>query len=390
MSKVFYDPDYRLGILGGGQLGRMLIQKATDFDVRTKVLDPSEDAPCASLATEFVQGSLTDYNTVMEFGRTVDLLTIEIETVNVDALEALEQEGITVHPQPWIVRLVQDKGAQKGFFDAHGIPSPDYQLIEGKEGLKEYADRLPCVQKLRMGGYDGKGVMVHDTPVSLDEGFDAPSLVEEKVDIDKEIAVLVSRNPSDDVQIHEPVEMEFDPEGNLVRYLFCPATIGEQVGAQAYRIAEDLAETMGTIGVMAIEMFVTHSGQVLVNEIAPRPHNSGHHTIEADLVSQFEQHLRSILDLPLSPTKNIIPAAMVNLLGSNEGEGEVEFDGLDASADIFGAKFHLYGKSTSKPFRKMGHVTVLDKEMSEARKKAELIREKLVVRPKNANKPNKL
>ncbi len=386
MSKAFYHPDYRLGVLGGGQLGRMLIQKAIDLDVRTKVLDPSADAPCASIATEFQQGDLTDYETVMTFGKEVDLLTIEIENVNVEALETLEKEGVTVHPQPWIVRMAQDKGLQKNFFDAHGIPSPEYQQIEGKEGLKEYAERLPVVQKLRKGGYDGKGVMVHETPVSLDEGFDAPSLVEERVDIDKEIAVLVARNPSDDVQIHEPVEMEFDPDANLVRYLFCPAMIGEEVSSQAYRIAEDMADTMGTVGIMAIEMFVTKAGQVLVNEIAPRPHNSGHHTIEADLVSQFEQHLRAIMDLPLSPTKSIIPAAMVNLIGSDEGEGPPEYDEIDAAVDIFGAKFHIYGKKQCKPFRKMGHATVIDREMKEARRKAELIREKVTVRPENAKK----
>ena len=386
MSNPFYHPDYRLGILGGGQLGRMLIQKALDFDVRTKVLDPSADAPCASIATEFEQGDFTDHDTVMAFGKDLDLLTIEIENVNVEALEALEEEGVTVHPQPWIIRMTKDKGLQKSFFEAHGIPASDHQLIEGKEGLKAYTDELPVVQKLRKGGYDGKGVMVHETPDSLEKGFDAPSLVEEKADIDKEISMLVTRNPSGDVQIHEPVEMEFDPDANLVRYLFCPAMIGEEVSSQAYRIAEDMASTMGIIGILAIEMFVTKSEQVLVNEIAPRPHNSGHHTIEADQVSQFEQHLRAVLDLPLSPTKTLMPAAMVNLIGSDEEQGPPEYANIEAAADIFGAKFHIYGKKQCKPFRKMGHVTVIDKEMKEARQKAELIREKVTVRPEDAKK----
>lgn len=389
MSKAFYHPDHRLGILGGGQLGRMLIQKALDFDVRSKVLDPSSDAPCASIAHEFVQGELTDYDTVLEFGKGLDVITIEIENVNVEALETLEKEGVTVHPQPWIIRMAQDKGVQKGFYDAHGIPSPDHVLIEEKRDLREYSEKLPLIQKVRKGGYDGRGVMVHDTPVSLEEGFDAPSILEEKIDIDKELAVLVAQNPSDEIQIHEPVEMVFDPEGNLLRYLFSPATVGQEVAAQVYRIAEDLARTMGTIGIMAIELFVTKTGQVLINEIAPRPHNSGHHTIEGDLVSQFEQHLRAVLDLPLSPPQALMPAALVNLLGSNEGEGQVEYEDLEAATDIAGAKFHLYGKKQSKPFRKMGHVTVLDKEMTEARRKAEMIREKVQVRPQDAKKAAK-
>lgn len=381
MSKAFHHPDFRLGILGGGQLGRMLIQKAIDLDIRTRVLDPSPDAPCAKIATEFEQGDISDLDTVLEFGRKVDVLTIEIENVNVEALEVLEQEGVTVHPQPWIVTMAQDKGIQKGFYHAHEIPSPEYELIENKKELRDYAEALPIVQKLRKGGYDGKGVMVHDTPVSLDEGFDAPSIVEDKVAIEKEIAVMVARNPSDEVQIHEPVEMDFDAEANLVRKLSCPADLKRKEAEQVYDIAQKLADTMGTIGIMAIEMFIDKEGKVMVNEIAPRPHNSGHHTIEADLVSQYEQHLRAILDLPLSPTQNLLPAVMVNLLGADEGKGPAEYEDLEAAMDIGGAKFHIYGKTESKPYRKMGHVTVIDKKMKEAQKKAELVREKVLVHP---------
>lgn len=381
MNKTFHHPEHRLGILGGGQLGRMLIQKALDLDIRTKVLDPSPDAPCAPVATEFVVGDFKDYDTVMEFGRTVDLLTIEIENVNARALRALEKEGITVHPQPWIVEMVQDKGTQKQFYEAHGIPTADFSLIEDKKELQEYDEHLPFVQKLRVGGYDGRGVKLHDTPVSLDEGLDGPSVLEDKVRIDKEIAVLVARNPSDEIQVHDPVEMDFDPEANLVRHLSCPAMIGEEVEEEIYGIAEKLADTMGINGIMAIEFFVTKTGEVLVNEIAPRPHNSGHHTIEADVVSQYEQQLRAIFDLPLAPPDNLRPAVMVNLLGADEGEGIPEYEGLEACTDINGAKFHIYGKTKSKPKRKMGHVTVIDKELKEARKKADLIREKIKVRP---------
>ncbi len=379
MSKAFYDSDFTLGILGGGQLGRMLIQEAIDLNVSTRVLDPNPNAPCAEIAHEFRTGDLQDKDTVVAFGEDVDVLTIEIEHVSVEALEELERKGVQVHPQPHVLKIIQDKGLQKNFYHNQGIPTSEFSLIESRGELREQMDDLPFVQKLRKGGYDGRGVMKIDSPIGLEDGFDEPSVVEKLVDIDKELSVLVARNPSGETEVFPLVELVFDPDADLVDHLMAPADVPGKVRDQASMVARQVAETLGIIGLLAVELFLTKDGHVLVNESAPRPHNSGHHTIEASVTSQYEQHLRAILDLPLGNTNALCPAVMINLLGEPGQKGPVEYEGLEEVLDIEGVQIHLYGKHETKPYRKMGHITVLDNDRNEAEKKAQLIREKVKV-----------
>ncbi|MBL0063601.1 MAG: 5-(carboxyamino)imidazole ribonucleotide synthase [Bacteroidetes bacterium] len=374
MSKAFYDT-LRFGILGGGQLGRMLIQKATDFNVTNVVLDPDPEAPCRYLADEFVCGSFQDYETVLAFGRTVDLLTIEIEHVNVEALEQLEKEGIVVYPQSRVIRLVQDKGLQKIFYRTHGIPTAEFHLLDSIEHIAKYASQFPFIQKLRKGGYDGKGVVKLENSGEIIKGFDAPSILEKLIDFEKEISVLVARNAQGECKAFPVVEMEFNPEANLVEYLFSPASISPQHEQKAEAIALEVARSIQLVGLLAVEMFLTKSGEILVNEIAPRPHNSGHQTIEGNTTSQYEQHLRAILGLPLGSTNITKPSVMVNLLGEKGFNGHAVYEGLKEALSIEGVHLHLYGKKITKPFRKMGHVTVTADTLEEAKSKAKKVKD---------------
>ena len=376
--KPFYNT-LKLGILGGGQLGRMLLQKAADFNISNAVLDPDPDAPCKYIADTFVCGNFNDYDTVLNFGRTVDVLTIEIEHVNVEALEQLEKEGVLVYPQPRIIRLVQDKGNQKIFYRANKIPTAGFHLVDGKAQISEYADQFPFVQKLRKGGYDGRGVKMLADPRQAANAFDEPSVLENLVNFEKEISVIVARNTQGETKAFPVVEMEFNSEANLVEFLFSPADVSEAVHQKAIEIAMQVAESLQLTGVLAVEMFVLKDGEVLVNEIAPRPHNSGHHTIEANVTSQYEQHLRAILGLPLGNTDILQPAVMVNLLGEKGFSGPARYMGLEKVLALDGVKLHLYGKKITKPFRKMGHVTVLDTSLREARIKAGIVKESLKV-----------
>ncbi|CAN5493930.1 5-(carboxyamino)imidazole ribonucleotide synthase [soil metagenome] len=378
MKKNFYN-NLKLGILGGGQLGRMLLQKATDYNISNAVLDPDPAAPCKNISDEFTIGDFKDYDTVYKFGKKVDLLTIEIEHVNVEALEALEKEGVKVFPQPHIIKLVQDKGAQKIFYRTNKIPTAEFHLIENRQQLAEQENFLPYVQKLRMGGYDGRGVQVMKSVGDFEKGFDEPSVLEKYIPFEKEIAVIVARNESGEIKTFPVVEMEFNPEANLVEFLFSPSSVSKEIAATAEGIAKKIAEVSKIVGVLAVEMFVTKDGEVLVNEMAPRPHNSGHHTIEANVTSQYEQHLRAILDLPLGSTAVISPSVMVNLLGEKNNSGAAKYEGLEKALAIEGVYIHLYGKKNTKPFRKMGHVTVLAGSMEEARKKAILVKETIKV-----------
>lgn len=374
MSKAFYDT-LRFGILGGGQLGRMLIQKATDFNVTNVVLDPDPEAPCRYLADEFVCGSFQDYDTVLAFGRTVDLLTIEIEHVNVEALEQLEKEGIVVYPQSRVIRLVQDKGLQKIFYRTHGIPTAEFHLLDSIEHIAKYSSQFPFIQKLRKGGYDGKGVVKLENSGEIMKGFDAPSILEKLIDFEKEISVLVARNAQGECKAFPVVEMEFNPEANLVEYLFSPASISPQHEQKAESIAMEVARSIQLVGLLAVEMFLTKSGEILVNEIAPRPHNSGHQTIEGNITSQYEQHLRAILGLPLGSTNITKPSVMVNLLGEKGFSGHAVYEGLKEALAIDGVHLHLYGKKITKPFRKMGHVTVTADTLEEAKSKAKKVKD---------------
>ncbi|MBX7126674.1 MAG: 5-(carboxyamino)imidazole ribonucleotide synthase [Cyclobacteriaceae bacterium] len=374
-----FSPETRIGVLGGGQLGRMLIQSGIDLNLRFSVLDTDAQAPCRDLAL-FQQGSLKDFHTVLSWGRECDVITIEIEHVNTAALKQLEQEGKRVYPQPDIIELIQDKRTQKEFYYRNGIPTADYVLVSNRAEALQLESFLPAVNKLGKEGYDGRGVQVVRTASDLEKAFDAPGFLEKLVDFEKEIAVIVARNPAGEVKSFPAVEMAFHPEANLVEYLFSPAQISAAVAEEADRIARQVIEALGMVGLLAVEMFVTRNQQVLVNEIAPRPHNSGHHTIEANITSQYEQHLRAILDLPLGDTSIKIPGAMVNLLGEEGYSGPARYEGLEAVLQVPGAHIHLYGKHLTKPFRKMGHVTLVDHDMESLRKNATFVKHTLKVR----------
>jgi 5-(carboxyamino)imidazole ribonucleotide synthase len=376
--KTFYG-DLKLGILGGGQLGRMLIQQAINYNVTVKVLDPDREAPCRKLCDEFVVGSLGDYETVYNFGKKVDLLTIEIEKVNVEALEQLEKEGVMVYPQPRIIRLIQDKGLQKQFFKENDIPTADFQVISSAEQLKQSYIPFPYIQKLRRDGYDGKGVYKVIDESYLANAFTEPSLVERWIDFEKEIAVIVARNESGEVKAFPMVEMEFNPQANLVEFLIAPSTLPFEIHQEAESIAKKVAETLKIVGLLAVEMFLDKHGRVLVNELAPRPHNSGHQTIEGNVVSQFEQHLRAIFNQPLGDTACLNNAIMVNILGEPGYEGPAVYQGIEKILQRDGVYVHLYGKALTKPFRKMGHVTIVDADREQAIEKARFVQETLKV-----------
>lgn len=376
--KAFYG-DLKLGILGGGQLGRMLIQQAINYNVTVKVLDPDREAPCRKLCDEFVVGSLGDYETVYKFGKKVDLLTIEIEKVNVDALEQLEKEGVMVYPQPRIIRLIQDKGLQKQFFKENDIPTAEFQIISSAEQLRKSHIPFPYIQKLRRDGYDGRGVYKVIDESYLAKAFTEPSLIERWVDFEKEVAVIVARNEKGETKAFPMVEMEFNPEVNLVEFLIAPSTLPFEVHEEAERIAIRIANCLNIVGLLAVEMFLDKNGKILVNELAPRPHNSGHQTIEGNVVSQFEQHLRAIFNQPLGDTACLNHAVMINVLGEPGYEGPAIYQGIEKVLDCAGVYIHLYGKALTKPFRKMGHVTIVDADREKAIEKAKFVQETLKV-----------
>lgn len=378
LKKSFHQ-NFKLGILGGGQLGRMLIQSGIDFNIPFAILDPDIHAPCATLG-EFHVGKLTDFETVMRFGSSCDIITIEIENVNTSALKELQRQGKKVYPQPDVIELIQDKRVQKAFYKKNNIPTADFVLTENAIDVSAHKNFLPAVNKLGREGYDGRGVQILRTEKDLAKAFDAPGLLEKLIDFDKEISVIVARNASGEIKTFPVVEMVFHPVQNLVEYLFAPAAISQQVEAKADRIARDIISRLNMIGLLAVEMFVTRTGEVLVNEIAPRPHNSGHQTIEGNVTSQYEQHLRAILDLPLGDTQVISPSAMVNLLGEDGFSGPALYEGFDELAKISGVHVHLYGKRVTKPFRKMGHVTILDTDLENLKKKANFVKETLKVK----------
>ena len=357
----------KLGILGGGQLGRMLIQEAVNLNIHISVLDPSVNAPCADLANNFVVGNFNDYQTVLDFGKTVDVLTIEIEHVNIEALEELERLGKKVFPTPQALRTIQDKGLQKQFYRANNIPTAPFHLIENAEDALLFKEKGPFMQKLRKGGYDGKGVTPLRTEAEFNAAFDAPSVLEEFVPFVKELAVIVARNENGELATFPLVEMEFNPEANLVEFIFSPANVNVEIEINAKKIATDIANKLEHVGLLAIELFLTEDGNLLVNEIAPRPHNSGHHTIEACFVSQYGMHLRAILNMPLGSTGLRTPAVMINLLGEKGFEGKARYENIEEVLHTEGAYIHLYGKEDTKPFRKMGHITVCDLNLEEAK-----------------------
>jgi 5-(carboxyamino)imidazole ribonucleotide synthase len=371
--------DLKLGILGGGQLGRMLIQEAINYNLTTLVLDPDTDAPCKHIANYFECGSITDFDTVYNFGKKADIITIEIEKVNIEALEQLEKEGKQVFPQSRVIRLIQDKGVQKQFFKENNIPTAPFQLVNTKEDMRNSNFPFPYMLKQRKDGYDGKGVMKINNFAEIERAFDAPCLIEELVDFEKEIAVIVARNPKGESKTFPMVEMEFSPEANLVEFLISPSTYPDSIQQRAESIAVNIANSLNITGILAVEMFVTRNGDILVNELAPRPHNSGHHTIEGNYVSQFAQHLRAIFNLPLGDTRSISNAVMINLLGEKDHDGVAKYKGLEKVMAVDGVYIHLYGKKYTKPFRKMGHITIVDQNRETAIEKANYIKETLKV-----------
>lgn len=377
--KAFYQ-DFKLGILGGGQLGRMLIQSCINFNVHTCVLDPDPKAPCHALANEFREGSLRDFDTVYEFGKQVDLLSIEIENVNVEALYRLEREGLAVYPQPRVIEIIQDKRKQKQFYRDHGIATADFVLVDGRDDVCRHQAFLPAFHKLGQGGYDGGGVQRLNGPEDLDKAFDAPGLLESFIDFEREISVIAARNVKGEVAVYPAVECIFHPEYNLVDYLLAPSSASETVLKRAEALARQVVESLEITGLLAVEMFVTRDGEVLVNEVAPRPHNSGHQTINANDTSQYEQHLRAILGLPLGSTAINKASAMVNLLGAEGFTGPARYEGLAEVLAIPGVNIFLYGKKLTKPHRKMGHVTILDKDVASLRAKVQQIKETIKVR----------
>ena len=358
----------------------MMIQSAIDFNFNVHTLDPDPNAPCKAISTSFTVGKLTDFDTVYQFGQDKDLITIEIENVNTEALHKLQDEGKKVYPQPQVIELIKNKSVQKKFYTDNGIPTAAYVETQNKEDVDRQKHLLPFVNKLATEGYDGRGVQVIKTEADLDKAFDKPGFVEALVDFEKEISVIVARNEAGEMKTFPTVEMVFHPVHNLVEYLFSPAQISQQIEEKAQAIAKSVIQKLDMVGLLAIEMFVTREGEVLVNEMAPRTHNSGHQSIEGNVTSQFEQHLRSILNLPLGATENVIPSAMVNLLGADGYTGDAVYEGMDSLLATPGVHVHLYGKKITKPFRKMGHVTIADHDLDQLKEKAKFVKEHLTIK----------
>ncbi len=374
----YFSSDFTLGILGGGQLGKMLLTETRKFDIATKVLDPSAEAPCRIGSNTFVQGSLTDFDTVYQFGKDVQVLTIEIENVNVDALEKLQAEGVQVYPSPQTIRQIQNKAVQKQFYAANGIPTAPFSVFESLTDLRAAAEagrlKLPFVWKSARFGYDGNGVKIVRQLTDLNGLPDGQCIAENLVPFAKELAVIVARSSQGEVCTYPVVEMEFHPEANQVEYVICPARIDDAVAQKARAIAVQVAEAFGVVGLLAVELFQTADDEILVNEVAPRPHNSGHYSIEAAYTNQFEQHLRAILGLPLGSTQSKVAGVMVNLVGAEGEQGEVVYENIAQILAMEGVTPHIYGKKETRPFRKMGHVTIVNPEVAQARAIAEQVK----------------
>ena len=369
----YFSSDFKLGILGGGQLGKMMLFDTRKFDIQTYVLDPSDEAPCKIACNKFFQGNLMDFETVYNFGKQVDVLTFEIELVNLEALEKLESEGIKVFPSPKTLRLIQNKGIQKDFYSQNNIPTAAYQRFENLDALKKEIlnIKLPFVWKCTEFGYDGTGVKIIRTLSDLDNLPNVECISEEMIPFKNELAVIVCRNPSGEIKTYPVVEMEFHPEANQVEYVICPARIDDKVAEKARAIALNVSEKFNHVGLLAVEMFQTINDEIIINEVAPRPHNSGHHTIEASYTSQFENHLRAILNLPLGNTDSKVAGIMVNLVGEEGFSGDVIYENIETILGWNGVTPHIYGKKQTRPFRKMGHVTIVNQDIKIARKIAE-------------------
>lgn len=379
MKKYFYR-DKTVGIVGGGQLGKMLIQSAIDYNVPIHILDPSEQAPCRHLSHQFVKGALTDFEAVYNFGQACDVLTIEIEHVNTDALAKLKEEGKEVYPSPDIISMIQDKRSQKMFLREHHFPTAPFILVNGRAEILSNIPDFPVVFKTGKGGYDGKGVFVLERVEDVEKLPEIPGLLETYIPFEKELAVIVCRNVSGAIKIYPVVEMVFHPEYNLVEYLFSPAEISGDAVRIIEELAKDLVATLEYVGVLAIELFLSSEGEILINEMAPRPHNSGHHTIRSCPTSQFEQHIRAILDLPLGDTRLLSPAAMVNILGAEGHTGTAIYEGIEEVLAMEGVYPFIYGKAETRPFRKMGHMTIIGESQKEVEHKIQAVKRAITVK----------
>ena len=379
----FFSSKQTIGILGGGQLGKMLLNTTRQWDLQTKVMDPSVEAPARIACNHFVQGDLMDYQTVVDFGKEVDVLTIEIENVNADALATLEQQGVKVYPQAAVLKVIQNKCHQKQFYQKNKIPTASFQLFNSKEELKDAVGRglisFPFVWKSETMGYDGYGVQIVRSNQNLEEIKEGACMAEELVAIEKELGIIVCRSPKGETRCYPCVEMEFHPEANQVEYVLSPARISKEVAKKAEEIALAVSKAFQHVGLLAVELFLTKDGEIWVNEVAPRPHNSGHYSIEASYTSQFEQHIRALLDLPLGNTANKVSGVMVNLVGKEGHNGPVHYKNIEHILAIEGVNPHIYGKKETRPFRKMGHITIVNKELNVARKIAEDVKETIEV-----------
>jgi len=372
--KNYFSSNFRLGVLGGGQLGKMLLAETQKFDIYTCILDAASDAPCAQICNEFHQGSLMDFDTVYNFGKKVDLLTIEIEHVNIEALLNLEKEGLAIYPQPSILQIIQHKGKQKDFFKENNIPTSAHKRFSSLATLKKEGLNYPFVWKSAQFGYDGTGVKIVRNVADLNSLPDNESITEDLIPFKNELAVIVARNKNGEIKTYPVVEMEFHHEANQVEYVICPARISEEIAKKATKIALHVAEAFEHIGLLAVELFQTEDDEILVNEVAPRTHNSGHYSIEASYTNQFEQHLRSILNLPLGNTDSKVAGIMVNLVGEEGFSGDVIYQNIEKILEMKGVTPHIYGKKQTRPFRKMGHVTIVNNNLTEARKIAEEVK----------------
>lgn len=379
----YFSSNFTLGILGGGQLGKMMLYQTRKFDITTHVLDPSFDAPCRISCDHFTQGDLMNYDAVFNFGKKVDIITLEIEGVNLEAIEALEKMGKIVYPSANTLRNIQNKGVQKKFYQTHHIPTAAFSVFDSislvKKALANDELKLPFVWKSCTGGYDGKGVQVIKTSQTLEQLPDCPCVIEDLVNFKNELAVIVARNPSQQVKTYPVVEMEFHPQANQVEYVICPARIDKQVAEKARNIAIQVSKAFEHVGLLAVEMFQTIDDQIIVNEVAPRPHNSGHYSIEASYTNQFEQHIRAVLDLPLGNTASKVGGIMVNLVGEQNHTGDVAYQNIKEIMAMDGVTPHIYGKKQTRPFRKMGHVTIVNENIDTAREIAQQVKQRIKV-----------
>ena len=378
-----FSSKFKLGILGGGQLGKMLLYDAKRYDLHTKVMDSNFEVPCARLADEFILGDITNYDDVINFGNKVDIITVEIEKINTDALLFLEKKGKKIFPSAVTLKIIQNKTQQKEFYQKNNLPTSRFKNYSNIDELKSNFEKdnfkFPFVWKSSRFGYDGKGVKIIKKFDDLNFSYDEECLIEEKISIKKELSVIVARNIDGEMKCFPVVEMEFNDKSNLVEYVMCPANISSDIESRAIEIAMKASEKFNMVGLLAVELFLDENDKIIINEVAPRPHNSGHHTIECCITSQFDQHIRSILNLPLGETQILIPGIMVNLVGENKVEGNVVYQNINDIFEIPGVFIHIYGKKKSRLDRKMGHITIVNEDISKAIEIGKKIKKKIKV-----------